>query len=159
AVPRGIVAVCGFAGVAVYRRASRRAREPRRPALQSDRTVAAPRGARREVLRDVFAVRVAPPELEPATAKQRIVFWVVAVVCAATRFMAMARTLWDWDEALFCLGMRSYDVTNHHPHPPGFPVYIFLAKIMRFFTHDDFRALQSVNLIAGVLLFPAVYLL
>ena len=91
--------------------------------------------------------------------RQRIIFWIVAVVCAATRFMAMARTLWDWDEALFCLGMRAYDVTNHHPHPPGFPVYIFAAKLMRLFTHDDFRALQSINLIAGMLLFPAMFLL
>ena len=38
-------------------------------------------------------------------------FWIVAIVCAASRFLAMARTLWDWDEALFCLGMRAYDVT------------------------------------------------
>jgi len=104
-------------------------------------------------------VRVAAPDLEPANSKQRIIFWIVAILCAATRFMARARTLWDWDEALFCLGMRSYDVTNHHPHPPGFPVYIFAAKVMRFFTHDDFRALQSINLIAGILLFPAIYLL
>jgi len=71
----------------------------------------------------------------------------------------MARTLWDWDEALFCLGMRAYDVTSHHPHPPGFPVFIAAAKLMRTVTHDDFRALQSLNLIAGALVFPAIFLL
>ncbi|HKO58759.1 MAG TPA: hypothetical protein VJ276_23030, partial [Thermoanaerobaculia bacterium] len=63
------------------------------------------------------------------------------------------------DEALFCLGLRAYDVTSHHPHPPGFPIYIAAAKIARVFTHDDFRALQAVNLIAAMLLFPAVFLL
>src|SRR4051794_18727600 len=71
----------------------------------------------------------------------------------------MARSIWDWDEALFCLGMRSYDVTSHHPHPPGFPVYIGLAKLVRFVIHDDFRALQAINLAAGMLLFPAVFML
>lgn len=93
------------------------------------------------------------------TPRQRMVFGIVALVCAATRFLAMARSLWDWDEALFCLGMRSYDVTSHHPHPPGFPVYIALGRIVRTVVHSDFRALQSVNLIAGMLVFPAIFFL
>ncbi len=67
--------------------------------------------------------------------------------------------MWDWDEALFCLGMQRYDVTMHHPHPPGFPVYIAMGKLLRLVTPSDFRALQAVNLIAGALAFPAVFLL
>lgn len=55
--------------------------------------------------------------------------------------------------------MRSYDVTKHHPHPPGFPAYIGLARIVRLLVHDDFRALQTLNLAAGMLLFPAVFML
>src|SRR5437763_1775845 len=97
--------------------------------------------------------------LSPLTARQRTAFGVVAMVCAATRFLAMARSLWDWDEALFCLGMRSYDVTSHHPHPPGFPVYIALGRIVRVVVHSDFRALQVVNLTAGMLVFLAIFLL
>ena len=93
------------------------------------------------------------------TGRQRAIYWAVALVSAATRFLAMARSIWDWDEALFCLGMRSFDVTSHHPHPPGFPVYIGAAKLLRLFTDSDFRALQAVNLIAGVLLFPAMFIL
>ncbi len=87
------------------------------------------------------------------------IFWSVALLCAISRFAARARSLWDWDEALFCLGMIEYDVTSHHPHPPGFPVYIAMAKLARFVTNDDFRAFQSLNLIAGMLVFPAVFLL
>lgn len=93
------------------------------------------------------------------SARERIVFWTIAAVCAASRFLAMARSMWDWDEALFCLGMRSYDVTLHHPHPPGFPVYIGMAKLLRIIVPGDFRALQAVNLIAGALVFPAIFLL
>src|SRR2546430_12269101 len=95
-----------------------------------------------------------PPALTP---RQRLTFGVVALVCAATRLPAMAKTLWDWDEALFCLGMRSYDVTAHHPHPPGFPVYIALGRIVRTVIHNDFRALQAVNLIAAILPFPPIF--
>ncbi len=97
--------------------------------------------------------------LPTLTLRQRLTFGLIALVCAATRFLAMARTLWDWDEALFCLGMRSYDVTSHHPHPPGFPVYIALGRIVRTVIHSDFRALQAVNLIAGMLVFPAIFFL
>ena len=91
--------------------------------------------------------------------QKRAIYWIVAIVCGASRFLATARSLWEWDEALFCLGMRNYDVASHHPHPPGFPVYIAVAKIARVFTGSDFRALQSVNLIGGVLLFPAMFML
>src|SRR5437763_12956938 len=97
--------------------------------------------------------------LSPLTARQRTAFGVVAMVCAATRFLAMARSPWDWDETLFCLGMRDYDVTLHHPHPPGFPVYIALGRLVRLVVHDDFRALQAINLTAGMLVFPAVFML
>lgn len=69
----------------------------------------------------------------------------------------MAQSLWDSDEALFVLAMRDYDVTAHHPHPPGFPMLIALAKVARVFVGDDFRALQSVSLICGMLAFPAVF--
>lgn len=84
---------------------------------------------------------------------------IVSLACAASRFLAMARSLWDWDEVLFTLAMRDYDVTLHHPHPPGFPAYIGMARVLRFFTDTDFHALQLVNLIAAMLVFPAVFLL
>src|SRR3954447_10166618 len=97
--------------------------------------------------------------LPALTPRQRLAFGVVALVCAASRFLALAKSLWDWDEALFCLGMRSYDVTAHHPHPPGFPVYIALGRIVRMVIPNDFRALQAVNLAAGMLVFPAIFFL
>jgi transmembrane protein TMEM260 (protein O-mannosyltransferase) len=60
---------------------------------------------------------------------------------------------------LFTLAMRDYNVALHHPHPPGFPAYIGIAHIARFFTDSDFHALQIVNLVFAMLVFPAVYLL
>jgi hypothetical protein len=97
-----------------------------------------------------------PPE--QLTPRQRTIFWVVAAICAVSRFGAMAQSAWDWDEMLFSLGMRDYDVTSHHPHPPGFPLYIAAARLVRIVVSSDFRALQSINLLAGALAFPAVFL-
>ena len=105
---------------------------------------------------------VEPPRegsVDPSTAlgmNWRIV-WIVALVCAATRLLAVARSVWDWDEALFTMAMRDYDVRMHHPHPPGFPVFIAMAKLVRFIVPDDFRALQAVNVIAAMLVFVAVF--
>jgi len=97
-----------------------------------------------------------PPE--PLTARQRTIVLCVALLCAATRFVTLARSMWDWDEALFLLGMRDYDVAMHHPHPPGFPVYIGLAKLVRLVAGSDFHALQAINIVAAMLVFPAMFL-
>ncbi|MEO8379796.1 MAG: hypothetical protein ABI779_09050, partial [Acidobacteriota bacterium] len=97
-----------------------------------------------------------PPE--PLTPRQKMILAIVTVLGAASRLLAFARSPWDWDEALFTMALRDYDVTLHHPHPPGFPVYIALAKVARLFLADDFRALQGVNLVAAMLVFPAVFL-
>jgi hypothetical protein len=91
------------------------------------------------------------------SSRERRIVIAVALVCAATRFLAVARSLWEWDEALLVLGMRDYDVTVHHPHPPGFPVYIALGKLLRLVLASDFRALQAINIAAAMLVFPAVY--
>ena len=93
------------------------------------------------------------------TPRERLLFLLTALFCGATRFLTMARTHWGWDEALFATAMRDYDVTRHHPHPPGFPVFVGAAKLVRLVVPSDFRALQAIDLLAGVLLFPAVYLL
>ncbi|MCU1349402.1 MAG: hypothetical protein JWO56_2432 [Acidobacteria bacterium] len=98
-----------------------------------------------------------PPD--PLTARQRTIAIVLGVLCAVSRFAAMARSLWDWDETLLCLGMRVYDVARHHPHPPGFPVFIGMARVARLVLHDDFRSLQAVSLVSGMLLFPAMLML
>jgi hypothetical protein len=89
--------------------------------------------------------------------------WVIliatATAVAVTRFLATAKSFWDWDEVLFSLSLNDYNVAAHHPHPPGFPIYVLLARFARLFTGNDFRALRDVNLVAAILIFPAVYLL
>lgn len=80
-----------------------------------------------------------------------------AVVVALTRLWARSRSLWDWDETLFSLGVGDYDVVRHHPHPPGFPLYIALAKLVRVFVQTDFHSLQVITTIAAISLFPLLF--
>jgi hypothetical protein len=92
----------------------------------------------------------------PLSRRQRTIFWSLAVVVALSRLLALSATLWDWDEALFTTAMRDYDVAVHHPHPPGFPLYIVAARVARLLTTSDFRALQLVTFIGAIALFPLV---
>ena len=88
---------------------------------------------------------------------ERIIFWLTTIVVAITRWPALSRTLWDWDEALFALAMRDYDVRLYHPHPPGFPLFIALAKLIPH--ADEFHALQTIVFVASLFVFPAAFFL
>jgi len=98
----------------------------------------------------------APAFLAP---RDRAVVWTAAVAAAFSRFLAVARTPWDWDEMLFSLGVRDFDVTRHHPHPPGFPLFVGAGKVLHLAGMDEFRALQALDLFAAILLFPALFFL
>ena len=95
-------------------------------------------------------------EVSPLTRRESLVAWALAVFVALTRWPALSQTLWDWDEALFALALRDYDVTLHHPHPPGFPLFIGLAKLI---PTDAFHALQAITFVASLFVFPAMFLL
>jgi hypothetical protein len=90
---------------------------------------------------------------------QRRILLVLAIVIGLTRFLAVAQTMFDWDEALFSLGVRDYDVNDHRPHPPGYPLFIAAAKIIAISGLDAFRCLQIVVILGALLLFPALYCL
>jgi hypothetical protein len=100
--------------------------------------------------------------LEPAgellSRRERVVFWTAAAAIALSRLLALARSPWDWDEFDFMLALQKYDVRLHHPHPPGSPTYILLARIAHLLVRDEFRSLQTVSTLAAVLLFPAAFL-
>ena len=97
---------------------------------------------------------LAPPD--PMTKRQRRALLAATLITAVTRVWGLAHSPWDWDEILFSLALRHYDVASHHPHPPGFPLFIAAAKLFTLMSVSDFHALQAVNLAAGVLLLPAM---
>jgi hypothetical protein len=67
--------------------------------------------------------------------------------------------MWDWDEVLFAGALHHYDVAQHHPHPPGFPLFFAMARVARIFIHDDFHALRAISILASLFVFPAMFAL
>jgi hypothetical protein len=90
---------------------------------------------------------------------QRATVTVLTVIVAATRLLAISRAPWEWDEILFAAAVRDYDVVVHHPHPPGFPLYIALAKVVTLLGASEFQALEVVVVAGAMLLFPLTYAL
>ena len=56
-----------------------------------------------------------------------------AVLLGAALYLAahlpfLAPSLEDIDSINFALGLRDYDIAQHQPHPPGYPVYIAMGR-------------------------------
>ncbi len=94
--------------------------------------------------------------IPPLTPREWMAFAIAAIFVAVTRLLAVSKSLWDWDEALFVLALRDYDVAAFHPHPPGFPLFIAAAKLLPL---EPFRALQTLVVISSLFVFPAAFFL
>lgn len=64
-------------------------------------------------------------------------------VAWALRWTQRSRYPYEWDSASYVLGAEHFDVFRHHPHPPGYPLYILILKAARTFT-TDLNAAQVV---------------
>ncbi|HYS54117.1 MAG TPA: hypothetical protein VER58_10185 [Thermoanaerobaculia bacterium] len=96
---------------------------------------------------------------EPLTGRQWGMVVAATVITAVSRLLALARTPWDWDELLFMLSLDHFNVARHHPHPPGFPLYVLTAKVIRKFGFGDFHALQALSVLGAIAIVPAMFFL
>ncbi|HPC83753.1 MAG TPA: hypothetical protein P5234_10440 [Thermoanaerobaculaceae bacterium] len=67
-----------------------------------------------------------------------------------SRFAFLASGPWEWDETLFARGLLKFDLAAHFPHPPGFPLWILLGKLMLPFVSEPLRGLQLLSALASV---------
>jgi len=91
------------------------------------------------------------------TAGEKLAAWLIGTFVAVSRLLVLSKTQWDSDEGLFMSALRHYDVRVHHPHPPGFPIYIALAKPFAFL--GAFHALQLLSLLASIAIVPSMIFL
>jgi hypothetical protein len=98
--------------------------------------------------------------VEALTLRQRWILAAATIVAAASRLLSLPRTPWDWDELLFMHAVDRFNVALHHPHPPGFPLYIFAAKVIRkLLGFGNFHALQALSVLAAMAIVPAMFFL
>jgi 4-amino-4-deoxy-L-arabinose transferase-like glycosyltransferase len=84
---------------------------------------------------------------------------VLAALTAATRVPFRARLLTSWDAVQFTLALRDYDVVSHQPHPPGYILFVALARVVAWLVGDPAAALIWLSLIASGVTVGLVYAL
>jgi hypothetical protein len=81
----------------------------------------------------------------------RRIAWSAALVAVLTRLPFAARRLWDHDSVQFALGVEKYDLAAHHPHPPGYPLYIAILKALAAFGVSAQRGMVGLAILAAAL--------
>jgi hypothetical protein len=69
----------------------------------------------------------------------------------ASRLLLLPAGPWEQDEALLACGVVDFDPARHMPLPPGFPLWVFIGKVIRHLVAaDPVRALQLASAVASV---------
>lgn len=74
-----------------------------------------------------------------------------AAAAIVTRVPFAARRLWDHDSVQFALGVERYDLAAHHPHPPGYPLYIAVLKLLAMLGVDSLHGMVALSILAAAL--------
>jgi len=91
----------------------------------------------------------------------------LALIFALAHVPFLAHSLEDIDSVNFALGVRDFDVAQHRPHPPGYPLYIAIGKLGTAIAGGvmaespassvEARALASISLLAGLVAMAGLY--
>ena len=91
----------------------------------------------------------------------------LALIFALAHIPFLADSLEDIDSVNFALGVRDFNVAEHRPHPPGYPVYIAMGKVATAMAGPlmtgaapssvEARALAALSLVAGLIAIACLY--
>lgn len=88
-----------------------------------------------------------PPAYSPgAVRRPHLLLTMLAVFL--TRALFLPPTLEDIDSVNFALALERFDPRLHQPHPPGYPVYVALARLVHLGVPDPARALALLSALA-----------
>lgn len=99
-------------------------------------------------------VATRPPE--PGTrlassTRLQVIAIVGAAVFAAVHLPFLPASLEDLDSINFALGIRVFDVAQHQPHPPGYPLFVAAARLLHALGASETHALALLSVAAGAL--------
>ncbi len=78
---------------------------------------------------------------------------------AASRLPFVSRMLYAWDSANFALALGYYNVAFHQPHPPGYPLYVGIAKLVDLWVQDPNASYVYVSIATSAGAVAALFLL
>jgi 4-amino-4-deoxy-L-arabinose transferase-like glycosyltransferase len=84
-----------------------------------------------------------------------VLFW----LCLATRIPFRSSFLSGYDPVEFALAIRHLDIIHHRPHPPGYILYIGMAKLLSWVINDATLALTTMAALFSALSTVLIFLL
>lgn len=85
------------------------------------------------------------------TRGQRLTGGVLGALFLALHLPFLPPSLEDLDSINFALGIRDYDISQHQPHPPGYPLFIAAARLIHALGLSEVHALSLLGVISGAL--------
>ncbi len=80
------------------------------------------------------------------------VYWGISITSLfLSRWLLKSTYLYHWDSIQFALSLEKFDLIKHQPHPPGYIVYVFFARIINSIVDNPNIALITVGIIFSVL--------
>jgi hypothetical protein len=77
----------------------------------------------------------------------------------ATRIPLQSSLLSGWDPVQFALAIHHFDINRHQPQPPGYILYVGLAKMLFRLVHDDNLTLTILAALFSALSTVLIFLL
>lgn len=77
--------------------------------------------------------------------------WMAAGLTALLRLPFVAHRLWDHDSVQFALGVLRYDLAAHQPHPPGYPLYIAILKLLAALGVEPLYGMVALSVLGAAL--------
>lgn len=88
---------------------------------------------------------------------KNILYIAILFFATVTLLYFFSRSLFldDVDSINYALGIKSYNLSLHQPHPPGAPVYVFFAKCLNFIGFSPESSLTIIACLGGGLFVAA----
>ena len=85
---------------------------------------------------------------------------VISILCFALAYLATrSLSLDDEDAVHFARALDRFDLETNRPHPPGFPVYVLLARMLHVILPDPVKCLTTLSVMGGVISLFLLYLI
>jgi len=84
---------------------------------------------------------------------------IIVLASFVIRMLLRSNYLDDWDSVQFILGLNNYSIVAHQPHPPGYPVYIFIGRIVDQFFNCGIESFTFMSSLFGSLALIPTFLL
>lgn len=83
---------------------------------------------------------------------------ILAIITISLRIPFQSKALFNWDSINFAYGVIDYNIVKHRPHPPGYFLYVYTARLLTGLTQDINTSYVIISILSGSLAAIFIYL-